>query len=345
VLVTLSGRQDGEDVTARTDAAGVARFPGIAGGAYSPMVSVPKGWYLDAIPPIRIRAGNNTALLRATLNDLSTLSASASFDRASYVPGDTVQERVTLTNSGAADITGLVAHCGEWPADTNVLTSNGWGDLAPDGAGVTVRAGETRTWVFTDVVPPQAVTYGFVLLWCNFSPARGSDGPAVEALASVPGGHGTATGTVVDEAEKPLAGIRFLMVDKVSGVVAAQGVSDGTGFLQFSDLPAGLYDLRPTGPWRVDGTDFVIQVRAEEVIDYTPIVLMPGPVQGEPPVLKSTVDTPPVPAPVPAPAPQASPRPANLAYTGVDVAPLIALGFLLVVAGALALRVRRRNCV
>jgi hypothetical protein len=341
VLIMLSGGINPTDVAARTDAAGVARFPGIPGGEYLPFVNLPKGWYVDN-QYIDVRAGTNTASIRAKVIDLSALSASVSLDRASYAPGDTIRERVTLTNSGATDIAGVVAHCGGWGVLENVLVSAGWGELSSEGSGVAVPAGETRTWEFTDVVPAKAWDFGFVTLRCDFSPQEGDDGPVAEARAAVPGGVGGMSGTVVDIDDKVLAGVKILLMDPVSGVVAARAVSDGDGRVEFPSVAAGLYEVRPVGPWRLNEQAVsTLHIVAGQLIDFGSLVLVPGPVQGDPdsppPTGKSTVDV------VPAPAPQASSRvrPSDLADTGADVVELAAVGFLLTVAGALLLRARR----
>jgi LPXTG-motif cell wall-anchored protein len=344
VLVTLFGGLIGKEVTARTDEAGVAHFPGIAGGRYTPLVNLPKGWYTDVHRDIKVLAGTNTAVVRATLNDLTALSASITFDRDSYAPGDTARERVTLTNSGATDIVGLVAHCGPYGAE-NVLSSIGWGELdTMNEGGAVVRAGETRTWEFTGVVPPQAWDYGFVMLQCDFSPETAHDGPLAEARAAVPGGRGTVGGVLATEEKEPLADIKVLLLDPVSGAVRARAVSDATGHFQFPELPAGLYELRPVGPWRTYEAVFSVQIWAGQHVEFDPLTLQPGPVQGdpdEPPptAQKSTVDV--VSTPVPQAAP--APRPANLADTGADVRELSAIGLLLVLAGAGLLLVRRRS--
>jgi LPXTG-motif cell wall-anchored protein len=344
VLITLFGGLTGGRVTTRTDEAGVAHFPAISGGRYTPLVTLPKGWYVDTYSDIKVLAGTNTAVVRATLNDLTALSASIMFDRDSYAPGDTVRERVTLTNSGGSDIVGLVAHCGPYGAE-NVLSSIGWGELDTmvDG-GAVVRAGETRTWEFTGVVPPRAWDYGFVMLQCDFSPATAHDGPLAEARAAVPGGRGTVGGVLTTEQKEPLAGITLLMLDPVSGAVRARVVSEATGRFQFPELPAGLYELRPVGPWRTYETVFSVQIWAGQHVEFDPLTLRPGPVQGDPDAPppaanQSTVDV------VATPVPQAAPalRPANLADTGADVTELSAIGLLMVLAGAGLLFVRRRS--
>lgn len=333
VEVRLFGGLTGTYFTTRTDDDGVAHFPGIPGGQYWPEVKLPKGWYVDPAQLVRVRGGTNTAVLRADLVDLSALSASITLDRAVYAPGDTVRERVTLTNRGATDIPGVVANCGGIALD-NVLYSIGWGELdpnAPDG-GALVRAGETRTWEFTDVVPPFAWDYGFLLLQCDFSPKGGSDGPAVSVRAAVPGGRGTIAGTLVDVRQAPIAGVTMRMLTS-EGQDVARVESDATGRFVFPELPADRYELRATGPWRLSQSTFMVQVMSGQHLELTSVVLEKG--EDNSPV----VPTPRV-APHPPPVTRKAPHPAALADTGADVADLTALGALLVVLGLLLMRRR-----
>jgi hypothetical protein len=344
--VTIRGGLASEAVSVRTDAAGVASFPGITGGLYSVELNLPKNWYVGLRQEVKVRGGTNTATIRAVPNDFSALSASISFDRASYAPGDTVRERVTLTNSGISDIVGVVAHCGGVSIEgvDNLLYSTGWGELNPgaEGPGVVVRAGETRTWEFTDVVPPGAWRYGYMVLQCDFSPWGMLDGANVEIRAAVPGGLGTASGTLFHEGE-PVAGVGLLLYDTVNGKIVARTESDDVGRFQVPELPAGIYDLRPLGPWRVHERTFYVQIFAGDHRDFTPIRLDQGPTNLDPEKRTdvSIVDPPAAPAPAPRPQPRASPRPATLAATGADVVELFALGALLVVAGGLLMRARR----
>jgi hypothetical protein len=348
VTVSLSGGLDSQAVETRTDAAGVAHFPGIAGGQYNYKISLPAGWYTDVKRTLKVRGGTNDLVARATYFDLAALVPSIELDRDTYAADDIVRERVTLTNTGTTDLAGIVANCGQAGIRENVLSSLGWGDLAPvmGSPGVVVRAGETRTWEFSEPVPPRSWEYGFVSLRCHFSPLGWGDGPAVvDVRADVPGGFGTVRGMLVDEDDRALSGVTVLMVHLVTGETAARAESDGAGRFQFPVLPADLYELRPVGPWRLrDAGMFPMQVMAEWDRDFK-VVLMPSPTwldPDDPPptiVEKSTVDTPAVAAQ--APTPQASPRPANLADTGADVVELTVLGLLLVLAGSGLLLARR----
>ena len=278
--------------------------------------------------------------MAATHNDLSKLVAAVSLDRDNYSVGDTVRERVTLTNTGTTDLTGLFARCGALSpfGNENFLFADKWGELAQsdDGPGAMVRAGETRVWEFTDTVAPRAYDYGFVVLRCVFTLRGMPTGALAETQAMVPGGKGTYSGTLVSDG-RPVPDVTLLMINK--GQTAARAVSDGAGRFVFPELPADKYELRPLGPWRWETPTFQVQVFAGEHREYPPLVLLSGPVQLDPtapppPVeKKSAVDT---------AAP--TPHPTGLADTGTDVADLTAFGLLLVVTGALCLR-RRRNCV
>jgi LPXTG-motif cell wall-anchored protein len=336
VEVTLIGGLSGEQFTTRTDDTGVAHFPGITGGEYQWQAGLPTGWYADITQRIRVRGGTNEARIQATRNDYDALEATVSLDRTTYAADDPVHERVTLTNTGRTDVVGIVAHCGGYGAE-NVLFSIGWGELAPDDkAGAVVRAGETRTWEFTDRVPPQAWDYGFVLLRCDFSPSGAHDGAVAEARAAVPGGRGTVSGTLVNPAGTALPGITMRMLDRATGAERARVESDATGGFRFPTLPADVYELRPVGPWRLSEAVFEVQVMAGVDHSFNPLVLQPGPTQDDP------VKPPVTPVPV-VPAPQAAPvpHPAELADTGANVVELAALGALLVVLGLLL--VRRRS--
>ena len=345
VVVTLTGGIRHQSFEARTAADGTIRFPKLPGGRYWVRASVPTGWYIDATMQLVVRTEQQTTTIGATHDDLSKLIATVSLDRDTYAVGDTVRERVTLTNTGTSDLNGLFAKCGILSpfGNENHLYAVHWDELTQTelGPGATVRAGETRVWEFTDVVAPRAYDYGFVVLECNFTFRTLAAGAFAGARAAVPGGKGTYSGKLVTEEGQPVPDVQLLMIHTITGEIATRAVSDATGRFLFPELPADLYELRALGPWRWETPTFLVQVFAGEHREFPPLVLLPGPVlldpAAPPPVQKATVDK---------PEPQASPapRPTGLADTGTDVAGLTALGALLVVAGALCLR-RRQNCV
>jgi len=331
LLVTLSGGLRYRSFQARAGADGVVRFTGIPGGEYMLQAGLPADWYLDRGTRIQLRAGHNEVALAARHVDLGELHATVAFDQERYAVGDTVRERVTLTNNGDTDVADIHAQCGVLTIDavpTNDLRSDGWGELAPGGPGVVVRAGETRTWEFTDVVTQRMWDYGYAVLQCNFLVPGMVNGAFASTRAAVPGGRGTMGGSLVSD-NRPLADITVLLLDKATGRTVARAVSDATGHIDFPEVPADVYDLRPLGPWRLVSPNLTVQVMAGEHVEYQRLELVPGPFQRDPdaPVAPVAQGTP-------------APHPDVLANTGVNPVELTAFGVLLVVVGALLVRRR-----
>jgi len=330
--VTVGGGLGARSFSVRAGADGVARFTGIPGGEYFVKAGLPADWYLDPRTRVRLRAGQNEIAFGARYVDASKLHATVALDRPSYAVGDTVRERVTLTNTGSADLTDITARCGSYSVEpgTNELYAVGWGDLDSMGPGAVVRAGETRTWEFTDVVRPRMWEYGFVLLQCDFIVPGMIEGAYASTRAAVPGGRGTMGGSLVNES-RPVPDIPVLLIDKVTGGVAARAVTDGSGRFEFSEVAADMYELRPLGPWRLLDHNLTAQILAGEHVVYDRVELLPGPLQRDPEEVPAV--------PPPSPSSAASPVPSlALADTGADVTVLVALGVLLVVAGALMRR-------
>ncbi|HEX6359439.1 SdrD B-like domain-containing protein [Actinophytocola sp.] len=345
VLITGTGGVPPTDISTRTDAAGRFLVEDVPEGWYQLELGLPVGWQPDESKRVSALVGGGEAVVRA-VRDSSGLRASITFDRSVYAVGDTIREQVTLTNTGTTDLAGVTARCVEGAAP-NELSGLGWGDLVHDGApGVTVRAGETRTFDFTDVVPPGGRLFGFITITCWFSTAFWYyDGPKAMTRAEVPGGRGSSGGNLFvdhngdgffDEGEGVPAVKLFLVAD--DGAVVGRAVTDAGGGFMFSDLPANSYHLRVAGPWRLVDPDGRVGVYDGAVMTAGQHRVIPGPHQPDLDAPKEPASAPPaqtsVPAPPPAPAPQASPRPANLADTGADVVGLTVLGALLLLAGA-----------
>jgi hypothetical protein len=338
VRIALNGGPGVGEVTGRTDEQGVIQFPGIAGGRYWVTASLPAGWFLDLGETIDVRAGQNDVVVRAWRVEISKLQATVSLDRATYAVGDTVRVRVTLTNTDDVDMSGVVAQCFRYTFEMtpqNDLTSMSWGDLAPDGAGATIRAGETRTWEFPDVVTQKMWEYGFVVARCQFVVLPMTVGAYAETRAAVPGGSGT-MGGYLEYDGGPAGGVKLLLLD--NGTVVARTRTDATGHFQFPALPANEYELRATGPWRLSTNLFMAQVFADRHNEYGRLELLASPNYDEAlPAPKASPTKPDV-APVVV-------RPQALADTGADVVELLAFGLLLVVTGMVMVRRRSGNCV
>jgi uncharacterized repeat protein (TIGR01451 family)/LPXTG-motif cell wall-anchored protein len=329
----------------RTDAAGRFGVPDLPEGSYKLDLGLPAGWEEDESAMVLLTVDSGEALVRA-VRDSSALRSSITFDKSVYAVGEQIHEHVTLTNTGTTDLAGVTARCDEGAAP-NTLSGFGWGDLVHEQApGVTVRAGETRTFDFTDVVPAGGRLYGFVKITCWFGTAfQYYDGPAVIARADVPGGRGSYGGVLhadhdgddtFDPGEE-LPNLKVHLLDQ-GGQVAGRATTDAAGHFMISDVPAGTYLLRLSGPWRFRESGRVeVNVFDGAVMDYRTFAVEPGPTVLDP-------DTPPVKVtpPPPAPAPQAAPAPHPdvLADTGADVVELLALGFLLIALGMLLMRRR-----
>jgi LPXTG-motif cell wall-anchored protein len=352
VLITGIGGVPTTEFSTRTDEAGRFVVKDVAEGWYQLELGLPGGWQQDESKRVSAMIGGGEALVRA-VRDSTGLRASITFDRPVYAVGDQIREQVTLTNTGTTDLAGVTARCVEGAAP-NELSGLGWGDLVHDeAAGVTVRAGETRTFDFTDVVPPGGRLFGFITITCWFSTAFWYyDGPKAIARAEVPGGKGSSGGVLFvdhdnseffDEGEGVPAVKLFLVAD--DGTVVARTVTDAAGGFMFPDLPANSYSLRTSGPWQLVNRDTHMGVYDGAVMRGGQYQVVPGPRQPDLDDRDETaVPTPtptPTATPAPAPAPQATPRPATLADTGADVVGLTVLGALLLLAGAGLWLVRR----
>lgn len=343
VLVKLNGGLAHETVEARTDAQGVARFPKITGGEYSLKAGLPADWYVDVDEHVQLREGHNEVVVRAWHVDLSKVTATVSLDRDTYQVGDPVRERVTVTNNGTVDIHGLIAMCGSIHIEgsgENELTSSGWAELEPGSldAGATVRAGETRVWEFTAEITPRMWDYGSVVLKCDFRVEGMREGLVTMDRATVPGARGTFGGQAyLTENHTPLPGLQILMIEVETGKVATRTVAGEEGYFELPEVAAGEYQLRPLGPWRTVDKTATVQVLAG-VRGEVGLEIEPGPMTDDP----ENPATPKTPVnPVPTPQASPAPHPSTLAHTGFDGAGLLALGLLLLVAGAWLVRIRR----
>lgn len=346
VSVKGNGGMPVTEFETRTDGAGRFAAADLPEGNYWLTLGLPAGWQQDESAYFPVSQGGGEVLVRA-VRDSSALRGSITFDKPSYRVGDTIRETVTLTNTGAADLAGVTARCVEGAAP-NQLSGLGWGDLVHyEAPGVTVKAGETRTFEFTDVVPPGGQLYGFISLTCWFSTAfKYDDGQAAVARAEVPGGRGSSGGVLfVDrdndyhpDDDEVVPDVKVFLA-KPDGTIVARSVTDATGRFMFTDVPANVYILRLTGPWRLRDENLRFNVFDGEIMRELPYIVQAGPTQTDPDAPPpSTVDVTELP-----PAPQAAPltRPENLADTGADVVELTVIGVLLLLVGGGLLFVRR----
>ena len=340
VVVAVYGT--GGSFNARTGGDGRVQFTDIPCHSYSYRIKLSAGWLAVAAEDIKTRPGVLAEqVVRAVRNEAVALAATIKLDRDVYAPGDPVRERVTVTNRGPVEVAGILATCGQIGPE-NELYSIGWGDLDPSvGKGLRLGPGETRSFEFAGTVPPQAWDWGFVVLRCNFAIAGGRDGASAEDRAAVPGGRGSLSGTLAGADRVVLPGVKVMLTDQATGVIAARAVTGADGRFQLPECAAGEYELRLVGPWRFTVVTMMVQVFAGRNQDLGEFKVLPGPSQPDPDV----VPTPPVPPVAPAePVPQAAVRPANLADTGVSVRELTLVAVLLLTAGGALAFAGRRNC-
>lgn len=346
VAVEGEGGRPYTRISTRTDGEGRFSVPNVPEGSYMLDFGLGAMWQQDDSAILNVHPGGGELLVRAVLNS-NALRGTITFDKPSYAVGDTIREHVTLTNTGTTDLAGVTARCVEGAAP-NQLSGMGWGDLVHyEATGVTVRAGETRTFDFTDVVPPGGRLYGFISLTCWFSTAfRYDDGPAVVARAEVPGGRGGTGGVLFIDGDhsgfpgpgEGVPNVKVCLVDK-DGKIVGRTVTGAEGYFKFTDVPSNSYYLRLFGPWRLqEGVGLQVGVFDGEFFDGMSYAIEPGPNQLD-------LDTKPAPTMEVTPPPAAKqaplPRPQNLADTGADVVELTVVGVLLMLVGGGLLFVRR----
>jgi hypothetical protein len=321
----------------RAGPGGVFTIPDLPAGHYSAIASVSPLWettmeYFD------VPGGPTTWVIRAVRAVKPALTASATFDRDSYPLDATVREHVVITNTGATDLTGVVAVCDE--EKSNMLSANSWGELTPE-HGVTLRPGETRTYDFTDVVPPNADRYGFIVLHCWFQVDGANMATETTDRATVPGRTGSVTGEVCQPGTVPcvpVPGLEVLLMDDALHVVARTAAGPD-GRFEIPAVPAGRYQIRFVGPWRLaPDADTHYPAMAEQSVHWR-LDVVPGPTLDDPDAPRAT-GTPAAPTVSPAPAPR--PRPTELAETGVNVGGLFTLGAALLLSGLVLLNRFRR---
>ena len=344
------------DLVVRSGAGGRFAIPELVAGGYYVTIQLPPGWRIDdpsGQPHVRVGPGANTLDLRALRVVKPTLDASVRFDRASYAVGDVIREHVRITNTGTTDISGITALC-TGAGNPDELGSAAWGDLAPyTGAGVTVRAGETRDFTFTDVVPQGGYDYGDVHLYCLFAPGQDYEfGAVATAWAAVPGGRGDLTGTLyLDKSEvggqdgEGLPRVKVYIVNR-AGKIAARTVTDAGGRFAFRGVPAGNYELRFVGPWRYANASAQYWNVVAGQTSGIDLHVVPGPNQPDPDAPPPDDGTPPSTSDdAPRPQARASGVPTGLADTGASVRELTGIGIALLLVGfwllVLPMRARR----
>lgn len=264
VVVDIGGGVPHTNVKTTSGADGKFSFTGLPSGQYNVSYTLADGWIVRGPNEVSVhpRKPSPTGGL-AVRPYRETLSATMTLDKDEYRVGDLATVNITLTNSGDRAVSGIQAGCNRI-GDKNQLGGRpgspvpaGWAPFFGDG--VTVGAGETRTFVVTEEVPPGAFEFGRVVVGCDFEPNAGwnDDGPSAGDSARVPGGFGSLkahlvhdrNGNHITDPGEAIAGTRVALHDFVDGTETASAVTDADGLANFARVPAGEYRLKADG-WK-----------------------------------------------------------------------------------------------
>jgi LPXTG-motif cell wall-anchored protein len=337
----------------KTDAEGRFRFADVSVRVYALSISdAPDGWVVeDEYSQIVVNgSGSASNLTRRAVRPLTdVMSAAMRFTRDTYQVGDHADIEVTLTNSGTADVTGVKAGCDRSGGEGPELRDVRLGDLGWNTSGVTVPAGQTRTFTISGSVSEETVQYGAVGYACDFGPGESPRGhPAANALARVPGGppadvrmafYHDRDGDQIGRPDEMLAGVAIGLKDAISGAVVAKSRTNAEGRVVFEDVPPGPYQVRVYGPWkfRDDGSHIVFAGSCWTCQAESWSVLVPASDVPEEDVAMA------LPAPADGPNGGGAGPDIGLAQTGASVLGLIALGVLALAGGFGALVMSRRR--
>ncbi|MEV4148982.1 hypothetical protein AB0J40_35360 [Amycolatopsis sp. NPDC049691] len=226
----------------------------VPGAEYYVGGEVVDGWLI----PLRVvRIGADTHLdVRGAPPLNGALKASMAFTQSSYQAGEPAHVTVTLSNSGPIPLRGVVAECNRVGNDYILKgTGPGWGDLVWS-RGVTLAAGETRTFDVTETVPKAAFNRGFVAAYCDFGyyEVDIDNHAQARAEAAVPGAKGNVVGDVTHGTGQGLAEVKIVLVSDRHCPVTGEATTDAKGHFEFHDVVPGpayrLYLLPPKG-WKV----------------------------------------------------------------------------------------------
>lgn len=244
--------------TATSDAAGKFSFD-VSAGDYTLGGEVVDGWLIPW-KAVRIDPGTPDLLVRGAPPLNGALAVSMAFTQDSYQPGELAHLTVTLANSGSTPLIGIVAACNRI-GDGYLLngTGPGWGDLVWN-RGVTIAAGETRTFDVSETVPQASLDRGKVVAAYDFGYSEVDLDNHVDARveAAVPGGKAVVEGAigVVDdrgEVTRGVAGTEVVLVSDRHCPVTGRQSSDENRHFLFEDVAPGpeyrLYFLTPSG-WK-----------------------------------------------------------------------------------------------
>jgi LPXTG-motif cell wall-anchored protein len=283
-------------------------------------------------------SGVDGLLLRA-VGPLVGLTVDLEFAKDTYARDEAPTVRVTLTNSQATPLIGIVANCDRGGFGTSLDGRGpGWGDLA--GEGVTVAPHTTLVLQVTEPMPAAAYEYGYVTVGCDFSYKNVEDldhDPHDSDRAAVPGQRGDLEGVLADD-DTGVAGVRLVLVPENGGCAVAEAKTGADGHFAFHQVPVGDYDLYvfPPAGWHVEHDNPTPTSVVGGWTGQMYIELAPGAATA--PTLPSC------PAAPRAPTAQGRPAPVDgLADTGASTATPLVAGALALLAGTGAVLVTRRR--
>ncbi len=265
VTVSIYGGSPAAEHRTTTDQNGRFSFKDIPAGKYSAYFELPGGWVVHS--PLggeyfTVEPGG-TAVVdgRAERPYSEVLTAFGMLDAETYAYPGQVKISLTLRNTGSKPLVGIKAGCGRSGDAGQLGGGAGWGDLHPDGKGVTLAAGETRSFEIIEALTSHSRNLGSVRLFCDFAPnpSWNADGPTVSDSATVTGGLGRYTVQVAhdkngDQGVQPgeeLSGLKVVLKDQRTGATTAERTTGADGRATFTDLPVGTYWAVVDGPWKL----------------------------------------------------------------------------------------------
>jgi SdrD B-like domain/Carboxypeptidase regulatory-like domain len=355
--IDLSGGMPNGRFNQSTDAQGRFAFRDIPTGRYYANYFIPNGWLIQHAEVVVKEGEQPEVQVRAV-----RLETAIEFTKDTYVVGEIAHLKITLTNPGATDLTGITALCTGSGMPYEIYSFGpGWGAIAENGPGVVVRAGETAIFDVWTVIPEGGLEYGFVSVYCVFgAPSSYGTNPSAWDKARVPGGIGSVGGLLLydrnsdgDYEGDGVADTKIVLMDEFTGQAVARAVTDPQGHFMFRNVPAGRYQALVVGPWKIakcwsPGQNACLGVLAGKERDIDEVRVVPGAIQSDPDAPQGEPNSPQdesdSPQDEPQPIPQGTAGTAErLATTGAGVLGLLIGGLTMLAAGLGMVLIRKRR--
>ncbi|MET7992808.1 SdrD B-like domain-containing protein [Amycolatopsis sp. NPDC005232] len=222
--------------------------------------ALPDSWVYDyQDTTLDIGDQNTNVVLRAVRPLSDQLHATATLDRGTYVPGDSAQVTITLTNVGSQPLSGITGECDRVGDSPDHLSGwRNWSDLTYP-AMLTFAPGESRTFVETGTVPSVSDQYGGFMVDCDFGTVFGDPTgfPRVNLWAHVPGTAQDTNGSIyhddnhnlIQDPGEAVAHTAVTLLDLADGHSVATQRTDSGGHVAFTAVPAGRYQVQLAHGW------------------------------------------------------------------------------------------------